>query len=244
MPSLRSANWPVPDRAGPQWSHANSGPAALPPATDRVPTQVSPSARRGRGRRPTTQVLGMQEALLVLPGRLVAPTDIVLIDGRSGSGKSTLAARLVELMEQSRRPVRLFSLEDAYPGWDGLACGARAIAENLVVPLAGGRPGSWERYDWRLGAVSGRHLVEPGVPTIVEGVGALHPVGARLASCCVWMETSDGRRRARALRRDGAGYAPHWQRWAAQEADWIARHHPLDQAELLIDNDSAQSGPP
>ncbi len=40
---------------------------------------------------------------------------ITLVDGRSGSGKTTFATELAE-----REGAQLLSLDDVYPGWDGL----------------------------------------------------------------------------------------------------------------------------
>ncbi|MEO8095730.1 MAG: hypothetical protein ABI632_12485, partial [Pseudolysinimonas sp.] len=44
------------------------------------------------------------------------PRPVVLIDGRSGAGKTTLARELAPLVG-----AQLVSLDDVYPGWDGLA---------------------------------------------------------------------------------------------------------------------------
>ena len=41
-------------------------------------------------------------------------------------------------------------------------------------------------------------------------------------------------RRTRALARDGETFAPHWDRWAAQEEDYLARHAPRAAADLIL----------
>ena len=57
------------------------------------------------------------------------PRPVVLVDGRSGAGKSTLAARLVAAWPG---PVTLVSLDDLFPGWDGLAAGSDAVARDVL----------------------------------------------------------------------------------------------------------------
>ena len=42
-------------------------------------------------------------------------------------------------------------------------------------------------------------------------------------------------RRARALARDGAVYAPHWDRWAAQEDALLARERTSERADVELD---------
>jgi hypothetical protein len=49
----------------------------------------------------------------------------------------------------------------------------------------------------------------------------------------IWVEADDAQRKQRALRRDGETYLPHWDRWAAQEDDYIAAHHPQANADLI-----------
>ena len=64
-----------------------------------------------------------------------------------------------------------------------------------------GRPSRWSRrptWSWRAAALS--------VPPAVQ-----------YAAVRVWVEATDALRKRRALSRDGETYAPHWDRWAAQE---------------------------
>ncbi len=174
----------------------------------------------------------VQEVLRVLAS--AAPGDgtpILLIDGRSGSGKTTLAVQL-----QGALPgARLVRLDDIYPGWDGLAAGSEAVLRELLVPLARGRAGGWRRWDWVRDRSGDWNSVSPGPPVIVEGCGALTAAGRALASAGVWVDLDDATRRRRALKRDGSTYEPFWDRWAAQEADFIEREQPRAQADLVVD---------
>lgn len=156
----------------------------------------------------------------------------VLIDGRSGSGKSVLADRLRAGWTGSV----VVRLDDVYPGWDGLAWAAEHLRAELLTPRAAGRRGRWRRWDWDTGAAAEWHTVEPGGRLIVEGVGALSPASRALADLGIWVDTPDAERKRRALDRDGDLYRPHWERWAAQEDAFIARHRPREVADIVLDD--------
>ncbi|WP_203135314.1 hypothetical protein [Microbacterium sp. JZ31] len=169
----------------------------------------------------------------------VAALDVsaprVLIDGRSGSGKTTLASRLVREWPRAGEKPQLIALDSFYPGWDGLAEGTRLAHEWLLVPHAEGVEGRWRRFDWEAHAFAEPHPVAPRRPLIVEGAGALTPAAAGLAHVVVWVDAPEPSRRARALERDGDTYAPHWERWAAQEVRHIETHDPRALAHLVFD---------
>ena len=133
---------------------------------------------------------------------------VVTIDGYSGSGKSTLAAALASLLPGWQ----VLHLDDWYPGWDGLAAGAR-IARRIAADLRAGRASSYEAWDWENGT-TGATIRVPLAPTIIEGCGAIEAE----ADLSVWIaDPGEDERRSRALVRDGQTYAPHWQRWADQD---------------------------
>lgn len=164
-------------------------------------------------------------------GRLLAEDmTTVLIDGRSGSGKSTLADRL-----HHRWPASiLVRLDDIYPGWDGLEWASRHVHDALLRPRAEGRPGRWRRWDWATAAPAGWHTVPADRRLIVEGVGALAPDNRALADLGIWVESPEDLRKQRALQRDGDTYRPHWDRWAAQELQFIARCDPRAGADYVV----------
>ncbi len=161
--------------------------------------------------------------------RLDPAATTVLIDGRSGSGKSTLA---VQLQDDWAGSVVL-RLDDIYPGWDGLLWAAEHLRESLLEPRASGGTGRWQQWDWGTDAPSGWHTVEAGQRLIVEGIGALTPATRALADLGIWVDADDAERKRRALERDGDTYRPHWDRWAAQEDEFIARYRPRACADLI-----------
>ena len=133
---------------------------------------------------------------------------VVTIDGYSGAGKSTLAAALARLVNGWQ----VLHLDDWYPGWDGLAAGAR-IARRIAADLRGGRASSYEAWDWDKGTTGATTRV-PLAPTIIEGCGAIEAE----ADLAIWIaDPGEDERRSRALARDGQTYAPHWRRWADQD---------------------------
>ena len=68
-----------------------------------------------------------------------------------------------------------------------------------------------------------------------EGCGVLTRRSAPLADLRIWVELDGDRRKARALRRDGDLFAPHWERWAAQEDAMIRNEAPTSLADLVVD---------
>lgn len=148
----------------------------------------------------------------------------ILIDGRSGSGKTELARALVA----SWPDAQLVRLDDLYPGWDGLDAGSAVIPTLL-------RTGRWRAWDWARDREGKEHQVDLRRPLVVEGVGALSRESRALATRAIWVELEDAARKRRALARDGEGYAPHWDRWAAQEERFLARERPLELADDIVD---------
>jgi hypothetical protein len=164
---------------------------------------------------------------------VAASNPVVLIDGRSGAGKSSLARALVARWPLRGR-VQLVALDSVYPGWDGLDDGVELARELILTPHARGIIGVWQRWDWSTGQPAEAHAVDPSLPLIVEGAGILTPATAKLGDVRVWLESPTASRRQRALDRDGETYRPHWERWARQEQQHIARDDPMRLATHLF----------
>jgi cytidylate kinase len=147
---------------------------------------------------------------------------VVLIDGRSGVGKTVLARELAACTGAT-----LVSLDDVYPGWDGLAAGAAAVPGII-------REGRWRRWDWAADAPGPAASIDRAGSLIIEGCGAISRASRQLADHAWWLERDAASRKARALARDGEAYAPHWERWAAQEEAFAAREGSRELADLVL----------
>ncbi len=147
---------------------------------------------------------------------------VLLIDGRSGAGKTVLARELAR-----RTGATLVSLDDVYPGWDGLEAGADAVPGII-------RDGGWQRWDWAADAPGEHARIARDGSLIVEGCGAISRASRPLAHHAWWIDRDPAERRERALGRDGDSYAPHWERWAAQEETFARREGSPALADLIL----------
>lgn len=159
--------------------------------------------------------------------------SVVLIDGRSGAGKTALATAMA-----AELGAEVLHLEDLYPGWDGLAEGAKSVAGALTT-------GQYLRYDWHTGAFAEQHRLNLSVPLIIEGCGAISRANLTAAQDAarradgsgavesIWIDCPEPIRRERALTRDGQMFASYWSRWARQEDAHIERERPRDLADTI-----------
>lgn len=168
---------------------------------------------------------GHEPDLAPLLDRLAAGPQpwVLLIDGRSGAGKTVLARRLAAELPDAT----LVSLDDVYPGWDGLEAGSDAVPGII-------RDGTWRRWDWAADGPGTPASVDRTGSLIVEGCGAISRASRALADHAWWLELDAAERKRRALERDGDTYAPHWDRWAAQEVAHDLREHPRELADLTL----------
>jgi energy-coupling factor transporter ATP-binding protein EcfA2 len=159
---------------------------------------------------------------------------VIGLDGRSGSGKTTLAATLARLVPEAQ----VVAMDEIYPGWDGLAAGVRLLVEQVLEPLARGIPAQVPRWDWRAGRPAAPRPLPPARFVLVEGVGSGALAGEPYRAGLVWLEAPAGVRRRRALTRDGDSYAPHWDRWSAQEESYLRADDPRSRADVVLDTTS------
>ena len=180
-------------------------------------------------------VLALQPAPALPAGPLV-----VAVDGRSGAGKSTLAGSLADAVRRHPADAVVVHLDDLYPGWDGLDPVLQVVVEHVLSPLAGTIPVVVPTWDWdgdRPGPARTVPELGPPRPAVVllEGAGSGAGAAAPWLAGLLWIDADPGVRRRRALARDGASYAPHWDRWSAQEEAYAARERPWDRAGLVLD---------
>ncbi|MFT4108189.1 cobalt ABC transporter [Propionicimonas sp.] len=151
---------------------------------------------------------------------------VVLIDGGAGSGKTTLASSLAGHWPGGGE-VQVVGLDELYPGWDGLSAAAAAVPGLITGD-------GFRTWDWAAGAPGGWRRLDPELPLVIEGCGAITPGSRALAGLAIWLDLDPTTRRDRAIARDGELFAVHWDDWAAQEsAHWLA-DRPRDLADLVL----------
>lgn len=181
----------------------------------------------GGGAGSTAALLGLAQDLAAAAAGVAAATGrrlVVLVDGRSGTGKTTLGDALGAVLGAA-----VVHLDDLYPGWDGLHAAAEAVVTDVL-----GTPSGFRRWDWEASAPAGWTDLDPEGPIVVEGCGALSRRSAGLAALRVWLEADDEVRWGRAIGRDGEVFAREWERWAAQEAAFIAAEDPPALADVVL----------
>ena len=77
--------------------------------------------------------------------------------------------------------------------------------------------------------------MEPAPLLVLEGVGSGASRFADLVTVLVWIEAGHDVRLERGLARDGEAFAPHWERWAADEAVLFARERTRERAHVVLD---------
>lgn len=167
-------------------------------------------------------------ALATAPPRC-GQVRVVAIDGPSGSGKTTLALHVAE-----RLGAPVVHMDRLYPGWDGLAASVDLLDEQVLSPLAQGEAAAYPLWDWDRGTWDGTRTLAWAPVVVVEGCGSSVGAAGARAAVRVWMEAPRDVRRRRGLARDGEAYRPHWDRWAAQEADLYAVDATRSRADVVI----------
>lgn len=162
----------------------------------------------------------------------LGPVRLVCVDGPAGSGKTTLAAELADRMGEGCAVVHL---DDLYEGWSGLAGVWDRVEEQLLGPLAAGRPARYRRYDWVAEVFADWVDVPvPGV-LVLEGCGSCPRAVDDRAVLRVFVEAPREVRLARGLARDGEHMREHWLTWMVEEDAEHAREDTRARADVVVD---------
>ena len=184
------------------------------------------------------------EEVVELTRRCEAPAGmgrvVVAIDGLGGAGKSTLAIRVSRALDGT--PIVHtddFATSDCMLGW------WPRMIEQVLGPLARGRPARYERYDWDERRLAEWHEVPPGGLLILEGIASSRSELRPYLAASVWVQAPPEERLRRGLERDGADALDRWRRWQAEEDAYLARDRPDQFADLTVDGQGGEpwSGP-
>jgi uridine kinase len=169
--------------------------------------------------------------VLAAPARL-GDVRLVCIDGPAGSGKTTFAGRLADALGPE---AVVLHLEDLYAGWTLTGAVAR-LCSGVLRPLAEGRPGTHNVYDWHAERFAPEPVTVPLTSVlVVEGCGSSPRALDAWTTLRIWVEAPPALRLARGLARDGTHLDPHWQRWQEMESAVFAAENTRARADVRVD---------
>lgn len=156
---------------------------------------------------------------------------LVGIDGFSGAGKTALSESMARHADVASQ-----SIEEFYPGWEGLGAGVGRAGQGLLEPLARQEVRRWRAWDWERGA-EGAEREHPVTARVVllEGCGAGARALRAYQALTIWVHADAATREARLHdREDWADYAPFRARWEQQERELAEREGLPDAADLVV----------
>ncbi|MFD3459099.1 uridine kinase [Nocardia fluminea] len=160
-------------------------------------------------------------------------TRLVAVDGPGGAGKSTLAAQL------ARACAATLLHTDDFASWDNQFDWWPRLEDQVLSPIARGRAGRYQRYDWNARTLAEWHDVAPPAVLILEGVSAARAAVRDRLSLSVWVQTPPEVRLARGLHRDGVDSLPLWQRWMDDEDLHFAADRTPEHADVIFSGQSS-----
>lgn len=162
---------------------------------------------------------------------------LVCIDGPAGSGKTTLANRL-----GGELGARVLHTDDLLDGWGGLVGMWPRLQHGVLDPLAAGRPGRYQRYDWIAREFAEWHPVPVADVLVIEGCGSARREVDAVAVLRVWVEAPADVRLARWIARGGEADRAHFSGWARDESTHFAADATRARADEIVDTSTWGGG--
>lgn len=154
---------------------------------------------------------------------------LLCIDGLAGAGKTSVAREIARLAPEAT----VIGTDEMLEGWRGLPRLGASI-DDLLRPLAEGRPGRWRRWDWHADRWAEDRVVEPCPLLVLEGVGSAAASYGELVTFLLWVEADRELRLARGLARDGEHLRDHWLTWLDDEARLHEVEGTRERADLIV----------
>lgn len=158
-------------------------------------------------------------------------TRLIAIDGPGGAGKSSLAAWLAEKLAATA-----VIHTDDFASWNNPLDWWPVLLEQALKPLAAGSVARYQPTAWA-GEKRAPIVIEPGGTVLLEGVTAARRAFRPYLAYAVWVETDRAVRLQRGIDRDGEKARAQWERWMADEDDYIARERPAEHVNVVLRGD-------
>jgi uridine kinase len=158
------------------------------------------------------------------------PVRLVAVDGPGGAGKSTFAGRLAAALDDAQ-----VIPTDDFASWDEPLDWFPRFSAQVIEPLAAGRTGRYQRYDWVQRQLAEWRDVRPDPIVVIEGVGAARSALRGRLAFAIWVETAADLRLARGIERDGEDLRGFWDSWIKAENAHYAADRTLGRADLIVD---------
>jgi uridine kinase len=158
-------------------------------------------------------------------------TKVIAVDGHGGAGKSTLAARLAEKLGAE------VVCTDDFASWDNPLNWWPRLVTEVLEPLSRNQPARYRRADWGSPDHQEWGEVGPADCVILEGVSASRQAFRPFLTYSIWIETPPEVRLSRGLERDGEKARAQWEKWMAEEDEYVKREKPHERADVILPGD-------
>ena len=158
-------------------------------------------------------------------------TTVIAVDGPGGAGKTSLAERLSR--ELGGAPI---IHTDDFASWDNPLNWWPELIDKALKPLAEDRPARYRPNSWG-GPEREPVEIHPGGFVILEGVTASREAFRPYLTYSIWIETPRVLRLQRGLERDGEEASAQWEKWIAEEDEYIELEKPQERADRVLPGD-------
>jgi uridine kinase len=163
---------------------------------------------------------------------------LIAIEGFGGSGKTTFANKLADILGDAY----VISIDDfiikeklTEHSWDKGAFDRARLEDEVLAPIAAGRPASFRKLIWATNELSELIWVPNTKYLIIEGISSYHPKIAHYYTYKIWVDTPIEVAKKRGYARDGNNEnAIHWDLWTANDLAYQDKYHPEEQADFIF----------